>query len=89
MYLDSVKIRNYFSIDDVGIVLNNLGEKKEIYFAGENGVGKTILLQAIARAIKGAQQIGAVIDILKQNKTNAEFQSTIPENIDFYAYGIK
>lgn len=88
MYLDSINIKNYFSIDDVGIVLTDLVKEKEIYFAGENGVGKTILLQAIARAIKGNQQIGAVIDILKQNKKDAEFQATISENIDFYAYGI-
>ncbi len=88
MYLDSIKIRNYFSIDAVGIELNNLKEKKEIYFAGENGVGKTILLQAITIAIKGTQQIDAVIDVLKQNKKEAKFQSFGVENIDFYAYGI-
>ncbi len=73
MYIDSISIKNYFSIDEAGISIENLNkkDKSEIYFAGENGVGKTILLQsfalAISEAVKGKQQIGAVIDVLNQN----------------------
>ncbi|KIM09585.1 MAG: hypothetical protein KU38_08500, partial [Sulfurovum sp. FS08-3] len=50
-YLDAIKIKNYFSLIDVEI--ENLGDKREIYFVGENGDGKTILLQAIVLALKG------------------------------------
>jgi len=43
--IDSFEIRNYYSIKSIEI--NNLNHKKEVYFLGENGDGKTILLQAI------------------------------------------
>jgi len=50
-YLEAIKIKDYFSITDMEI--EDLKDKKEIYFVGENGDGKTILLQAIALALKG------------------------------------
>jgi predicted ATP-binding protein involved in virulence len=49
-YLEAIKIKNYFSIKDMQI--DDLNAKKEIYFVGENGDGKTILLQAMALALK-------------------------------------
>jgi predicted ATP-binding protein involved in virulence len=49
-YLNSIKIKNYFSIKNIEIT--DLKDKKEIYFVGENGDGKTILLQAILLALK-------------------------------------
>lgn len=49
-YINTIKINNYFSIRH--IELENLQDKKEIYFVGENGDGKTILLQALALAYK-------------------------------------
>lgn len=64
-YLDSIAIQNYFSLED--IKLNNLSDKKEIYFLGENGDGKTILLQAIALALKGNQNFGVINDVFKDN----------------------
>lgn len=50
-YLESIKIENYFSIKNMEI--DDLKDKKEIYFVGENGDGKTVLLQAILLALKG------------------------------------
>lgn len=64
-YLQEIAIKNYFSLEKVNI--KNLGDKREIYLVGENGDGKTILLQAIALALRGNKNIGAVIDIVKQN----------------------
>lgn len=55
MYIENLKINIFFSFDDKGVSLDNLLDKSEIYFVGENGVGKTILLQTIAMAVKGKQ----------------------------------
>ncbi len=103
-FIETIEIKNYFSINDEGIKLDNLSDKKEIYLVGENGSGKTIILQAIARALKGEQNIGAINDILKQNfranplfyakdKTGSEYsnQNKLHENKSYpflYAYGI-
>ena len=67
VYLDEVDIDNYFFLEDIKI--KNLKDKREIYLMGENGDGKTILLQAITLALRGNQNIGDVIDIVKQDKT--------------------
>ena len=56
-FLDSIKIKNYFSLKDIEIT--DLKDKKEIYFVGENGDGKTILLQAILLALKKEYSIEA------------------------------
>jgi len=53
--LKRVSIKNCFSIRDITI---NLKNRKEIYIVGENGDGKTLLLQAIAVGIKGTQEDG-------------------------------
>lgn len=58
-------LKNYFSLKK--ITLSNLNNKKEIYFIGENGDGKTILLQAILLALKGNKNEGVVIDVVKEN----------------------
>ncbi len=89
MYLDKIEIKNYFSFDEKGISIENLKSRNEIYFVGENGTGKTILLQAIALAIRGEERIGAVIDVLNQNKKeNPFFHSEVAENTDILAYGV-
>lgn len=64
-YLQSATLQNYFSIEK--IALNELGDKKEIYFMGENGSGKTLLLQALFLALKGNPNEGIVFDYLKSN----------------------
>ena len=48
-YLDLIHIKNYFSLKN--IQLDNLKNFKEVYFLGENGDGKTLLLQSIALAL--------------------------------------
>ncbi len=45
MIIDKIKIKNLYSIRD--LELNNLANFKEIYIIGENGDGKTLLLQSI------------------------------------------
>lgn len=60
-----IKIQNYFSIQN--IELDNLSSKKEIYFLGENGDGKTILLQSILLALKGNTGNETVFSYLNQN----------------------
>ncbi len=82
-YIEEIQIKNYFSIDEEGIQITGLANNKEIYFVGENGSGKTILLQAIALSLKGNQNIGAINDIVKQNfKENYIFKAfdNISEN---------
>ena len=50
-YVNEVNISKYFCVENFHI--NNLQNKKEVYFLGENGDGKTIVLQAIVLALKG------------------------------------
>lgn len=70
-FIDSISISNYFSIQN--IELTNL-KSNEIYLLGENGTGKTILLQAIFLALKGnfikeqePSEISEILDALKAN----------------------
>ena len=65
-YLEAIKIKNYFSIIDMEI--EDLKGKKEIYFVGENGDGKTVLLQAIALALKGDKYSIFAEDYIKDIK---------------------
>ncbi len=48
--IEQIIINKYYSLRDINLI--NLTDKKEVYFLGENGVGKTILLQAIVLALK-------------------------------------
>jgi len=77
-YLKSILIQNYFTIKE--IKLENL-ESNEIYLLGENGVGKTILLQSIFLATKGnfikkqtPSEISEVLNVLKTNE-NLELEA--------------
>ncbi len=81
-YLDSIQIKDYFSLESISVV--NLADKKEIYFLGENGDGKTILLQAIALALKGDQKFGIISDVLKDNTIflTEQKESTVEKNLN-------
>ncbi len=68
-YLGAIQIENYFSIKNMEIT--NLKNKKEIYFVGENGDGKTILLQAILLALK-KEYSGQIIEYIRPIEKNME-----------------
>jgi predicted ATPase len=48
VYIEEIKIKEFYSIKQIH--LEDLSRFKEIYFLGENGDGKTLLLQAITIA---------------------------------------
>jgi len=60
--IENIKIKDFFSIKD--IELQGLENKKEIYIVGENGDGKTLLLQAMTIALVGIKD-GDIFDLLK------------------------
>ena len=81
--LDKVDITNFYSMKD--IELKNLADKKEIYIVGENGDGKTLLLQAIAIALKGVEE-GDVFDFVKSQKDDYTIEL---KNTDDEIYKVK
>lgn len=98
-YLEAIKIKDYFSIKEE-IIIDDLKGKKEIYFVGENGDGKTVLLQAILLALKNGGNKYSIHtedyikdikqDIIlstKDEKDNLEYKKY--KNIkNVFAYGI-
>lgn len=71
--LDRIGIYKFYSLKK--IELDNLENKKEIYIVGENGDGKTLLLQSIALGLRGVV-VGKVFDLVnsqKNYKTNITF----------------
>ncbi len=84
-YLDIVDIKNFFSIKD--ITLDNLKNKKEIYIVGENGDGKTLLLQAIAIGLKGTKEDG--LKEFREREDEFTIKINHKEKIqnNFFAYG--
>jgi predicted ATP-binding protein involved in virulence len=93
--INRIQIENYFSIKD--IELSNLRDKKEIYFVGKNGDGKTVLLQAILLALK-KEYAGRVIEYIRDIESEMhlgveilEFPNEYRLNLDIknvFAYGI-
>ncbi|HIP27009.1 MAG TPA: hypothetical protein EYG80_05085 [Flavobacteriaceae bacterium] len=79
--IDSVHIADFFSIRE--IKLDNLKEKKEIYIVGENGDGKSLLLQAITIAIRGVKD-GDIVEFLKSEN---KYGLSIPNVYNLFAYG--
>ncbi len=68
--IDLVRIKNFYSIED--LEMRNLKDKKEVYIVGENGDGKTLLLQSIAIGLAGIKE-GDVFDLVKtQNEATIE-----------------
>ena len=94
-YLDAIKIKNYFSIKDIEI--EDLKDNKEIYFVGENGDGKTILLQSIVLALKEdnypvlaheyIEPIKHKIELFTKDKNSLSYKDN--KNVkNLFAYGI-
>lgn len=81
-HINNVFIKNFFSIDDIELL--NLTNKREIYIVGENGDGKTLLLQTIAIALVGIQS-GEVFDLVKSEKNR--YISIDKDNSNPIAYG--
>ena len=68
--IDTINIKNFFSLKNIN--LNNLKNKKEIYIVGENGDGKTLLLQSIVIGLAGIKE-GDVFNLIKSQE-NAEIE---------------
>lgn len=72
-YIKRTEIFNFFSIENVSFDFENV---KEIYFLGENGDGKSLILMAIYLAFNGnyiiekteKERTGKVADIINLNK---------------------
>jgi predicted ATPase len=67
-YLQQVEIKNYFSLQH--IKLSKLAKQREIYLVGENGDGKTLLLQAILLGLKDNRVTGVASDYVDENPTD-------------------
>jgi uncharacterized protein (TIGR02646 family) len=88
-YINSVSINKFLFIENIS--LNLLKEKREIYFLGENGDGKTLLLQAILTAFKGhyiisqtAIETGAAADLIRQSHIN--YAAKDSKNNEYYPF---
>lgn len=72
-FIDSVDIKNFFSIEEAN--LKDIKNSKEVYFLGENGDGKSLILMAIYLAFNryfildktDKEKTGKVIDIIENN----------------------
>jgi len=96
-YIFEININKYFGIRN--FVVSDLGDKKEIYFLGENGDGKTLILQAILLAIRGNEKYLKkyvsenlysdfkiqILDVLGNRYLNNTLLTNINKNV--YAYG--
>ncbi|WP_421802746.1 AAA family ATPase [Flagellimonas sp.] len=73
-YVEKVTIKNFFSISEA--YLNEIDGAKEVYFLGENGDGKSLVLMAIYLTYNkffiteqtDKEKTGRVVDILQKNK---------------------
>jgi len=86
--IDTISVENFFSIESMK--LDKLKDKKEIYIIGENGDGKTLLLQSIAIGLAGVKE-GDVFNLIKnQDKLNIEIvdsqKTTHTQNESIYEY---
>lgn len=72
LYIKSAKINNFYSVNDISLIFN---KSKEIYFLGENGDGKSLILMSLyltfrvnyIRKIKNIRKIAPVLGVLKEN----------------------
>ncbi len=83
--IDKIYIKNFFSIKE--ITLNDIKERKEIYIVGENGDGKTLLLQAVAVGLKGTQEDGLKEFRVRENEFTIEIENKEECKNNFLAYG--
>ena len=74
--IDEISIENFFSMEK--LYLKDLKDKKEIYIVGENGDGKTLLLQAITIALVGMTE-GVIFNLLKLQE---EYSLKVKDNLN-------
>jgi len=84
-FLNNITIKNFFSINEM--TLTNLKDKKEIYIVGENGDGKTLLLQAIAVGLKGTVEDGLKEFRIREKEFDIEIENSEDIENNFFAYG--
>ena len=77
-YLQRVEIKNYFSLQHVK--LSNLAKQREIYLVGENGDGKTLLLQAILLGLKDNRVTGVASDYIDENPHQAHLAINVKDS---------
>lgn len=72
-YINKISITNFFSIKRINLDFNS---SKEVYFLGENGDGKSLLLMALYLAFNGnyiisktnQEETGKAVDLMRKNK---------------------
>ncbi len=87
-FIDYFKVEHYFCIEN--IELQDLGDKKEIYFLGENGDGKTVLLQSLVLALKiqgiknntNQTELGTILQYISENQ-RLNLHSVDQNNIEY------
>ncbi|HHD80018.1 MAG TPA: hypothetical protein ENK99_00165 [Campylobacterales bacterium] len=82
-FLNKITIKHFFSLDE--LILNNLKDNKEIYIVGENGDGKTLLLQAIAVGLKGTVEDGLKEFRAREEKFTVEIEDKDKIENNFFA----
>lgn len=71
-YIDKAEIKNFYAINEVYLDFN---ESKEVYFLGENGDGKSLILMALYLTFRGnfiterteKEKTGRISDIIREN----------------------
>ena len=86
-YLNTLTVQNYLSLSM--LQLSGLGECKEIYFLGENGDGKTVILQAISLALLGdTKSVGLAEAIAQMRLQNPDMVLSATDNLGkTYTFG--
>jgi hypothetical protein len=73
-YIGEIKVSNFFSLENLHI--SSLEKRKEIYFLGENGDGKTLILMSLVWGFKKnfiqnigeKKEVGQILDLIEANK---------------------
>ncbi len=87
-YISQIRIKNCYTVFDVNIPSSPLSEFKHIVLTGQNGSGKTTVLNrisAILNTLISKQNIGMRINILKsqiKNQTSEIHKKKIQEQLD-------
>jgi predicted ATP-binding protein involved in virulence len=85
-FLDKINITKFYSIENLNIV--NLSDKNEIYFLGENGMGKTIILQSIVLSLISEENEIPDWYLLKYFTDDIFKGNSIPNNSIVFGYGV-